>query len=288
MKNFIFGVNKAIGKSHPHKNGARLKSLDYNYTKEYNYNYEICVTQFNHLFSEVKFSHRVAALWLTPKNYTQKLKKLSLIASLLLFIGSNAFADDILTGDTKLACEAILCLSSGTRPSECSSSLARYFSIKFKKPWKTINARRAFLNLCPIQNDANIEDLVLNNLVDDVLPVSDPRQCTPNYLNTQVETKRSYSTFGIMSYRINPNMPNFCHALINHAYTDYKTPKYKCTGEFYNSLEWKLSAKLQLITQQAYESLPDNQRYMISKTCGDRNCYEYYQKIPFTKECWTY
>ncbi|WP_269902395.1 TrbM/KikA/MpfK family conjugal transfer protein, partial [Campylobacter coli] len=129
MKNFIFGVNKAIGKSHPHENGARLISLDYNYTKEYNYNYEICVTQFNHLFSEVKFSHRVAALWLTPKNYTQKLKKLSLIASLLLFIGSNAFADDILTGDTKLACEAILCLSSGTRPSECSSSLARYFSI---------------------------------------------------------------------------------------------------------------------------------------------------------------
>ncbi len=288
MKSFIFGVNKAIGKSHPHKNGTRLKSLDYNYTKEYNYNYEICVTQFNHLFSEVKFSHRVAALWLTPKNYTQKLKKLSLIASLLLFIGSNAFADDVLTGDTKLACEAILCLSSGTRPAECGPSLARYFAIHFKKPWKTINARRAFLNLCPIQNDANIEDLVLNNLVDDVLPVSDPRQCTPNYLNTQVETKRSYSTFGIMSYRINPNMPNFCHALINHAYTDYKTPKYKCTGEFYNSLEWKLSAKLQLITQQAYESLSDDQRYMISRTCGDRNCYDYYQKIPFTKECWTY
>ncbi|MDQ6387399.1 TrbM/KikA/MpfK family conjugal transfer protein [Campylobacter jejuni] len=288
MKNFIFGVNKAIGKSHPHKNGARLKSLDYNYTKEYNYNYEICVTQFNHLFSEVKFSHRVAALWLTPKNYTQKLKKLSLIASLLLFIGSNAFADDVLTGDTKLACEAILCLSSGTRPAECGPSLARYFAIHFKKPWKTIDARKAFLNLCPIQNDTNVEDLVLKNLVDDVLPSSDPRQCTPNYLNTQVETKRSYSTFGIMSYRINPNMPNFCHALINHAYTDYKTPKYKCTGEFYNSLEWKLSAKLQLITQQVYQSLPDNQKYMISRTCGDRNCYEYYQKIPFTKECWTY
>ncbi|EOH1451739.1 TrbM/KikA/MpfK family conjugal transfer protein [Campylobacter jejuni] len=288
MKNFIFGVNKAIGKSHPYKNGARLKSLDYNYTKEYNYNYEICVTQFNHLFSEVKFSHRVAALWLTPKNYTQKLKKLSLIASLLLFIGSNAFADDVLTGDTKLACEAILCLSSGTRPAECGPSLARYFAIHFKKPWKTIDARKAFLNLCPIQNDTNVEDLVLKNLVDDVLPSSDPRQCTPNYLNTQVETQRSYSTFGIMSYRINPNMPSFCYALINHQYTDYKMPKYTCTGEFYNSLEWKLSAKLQLITQQVYQSLPDNQRYMISKTCGDRNCYEYYQKIPFTKECWTY
>ncbi len=286
MKKFIFNTISQ-GKSTP-INGARLKSLDYNYTKEYNYNYEICVTQFNHLFSEVKFSHRVAALWLTPKNYTQKLKKLSLIASLLLFIGSNAFADDVLTGDTKLACEAILCLSSGTRPAECGPSLARYFAIHFKKPWKTIDARKAFLNLCPIQNDTNVEDLVLKNLVDDVLPSSDPRQCTPNYLNTQVETQRSYSTFGIMSYRINPNMPNFCHALINHAYTDYKTPKYKCTGEFYNSLEWKLSAKLQLITQQAYESLSDDQRYMISRTCGDRNCYDYYQKIPFTKECWTY
>ncbi|HHD0390567.1 TPA: TrbM/KikA/MpfK family conjugal transfer protein [Campylobacter jejuni] len=288
MKNFIFGVNKAIGKSHPHKNGARLKSLDYNYTKEYNYNYEICVTQFNHLFSEVKFSHRVAALWLTPKNYTQKLKKLSLIASLLLFIGSNAFADDVLTGDTKLACEAILCLSSGTRPAECGPSLARYFAIHFKKPWKTIDARKAFLNLCPIQNDTNVEDLVLKNLVDDILPNGDPRQCTADYLNTQIETKRSYSAFGIMSYRINPNMPSFCYALINHQYTDYKMPKYTCTGEFYNSLEWKLSAKLQPITQQVYQSLLDNQRYMISRTCGDRNCYEYYQKIPFTKECWTY
>ncbi|ECK7517788.1 conjugal transfer protein TrbM [Campylobacter jejuni] len=203
-------------------------------------------------------------------------------------MGSNAFADDVLTGDTKLACEAILCLSSGTRPAECGPSLARYFAIHFKKPWKTIDARKAFLNLCPIQNDTNVEDLVLKNLVDDVLPSSDPRKCTPNYLNTQVETQRSYSTFGIMSYRINPNMPSFCYALINHQYTDYKMPKYKCTGEFYNSLEWKLSAKLQLITQQAYESLSDDQRYMISRTCGDRNCYDYYQKIPFTKECWTY
>ncbi|EAI3389560.1 conjugal transfer protein TrbM [Campylobacter jejuni] len=222
------------------------------------------------------------------KNFIFGVKKITLALSATLLISSNAFADDILTGDTKLACEAILCLSSGTRPSECSSSLARYFSIKFKKPWETINARRAFLNLCPIQNDANIEDLVLNNLVDDVLPVSDPRQCTPEYLNTQIETQRIDSVFGNMNYRINPNMPNFCHALINHAYTDYKTPKYKCTGEFYNSLEWKLSAKLQLISKQTYQSLSDDQRYMISRTCGDRNCYDYYQKIPFTKQCWTY
>ncbi|EOH7268335.1 TPA: type IV secretion system protein [Campylobacter jejuni] len=95
MKKNIFGVNKAIGKSHPHKNGARLKSLDYNYTKEYNYNYEICVTQFNHLFSEVKFSHRVAALWLTPKNYIQKFKKSILILTSLLVLPNLAFSAGI-------------------------------------------------------------------------------------------------------------------------------------------------------------------------------------------------
>ncbi|WP_459585742.1 hypothetical protein [Campylobacter jejuni] len=73
MKKNIFGVNKAIGKSHPHENGARLISLDYNYTKEYNYNYEICVTQFNHLFSEVKSSHRVAAPMANPTKLYPKI-----------------------------------------------------------------------------------------------------------------------------------------------------------------------------------------------------------------------
>ena len=56
---------------------------------------------------------------------------------------------DLLTGDTKLACEAILCLSSGTRPSECAPSIRRFFSIKHKKLHKQFQARLDFLNLCP-------------------------------------------------------------------------------------------------------------------------------------------
>ena len=56
---------------------------------------------------------------------------------------------DLLTGDTKLACEAILCLSSGTRPSECNPSLQRYFSIHHKKPHKTIQARENFFEPLP-------------------------------------------------------------------------------------------------------------------------------------------
>ena len=43
-----------------------------------------------------------------------------------------------LTGDTGLACEAILCLSSSERPSECARSLQRYFSINHKRLGDTI------------------------------------------------------------------------------------------------------------------------------------------------------
>ncbi|MCW1332603.1 type IV secretion system protein [Campylobacter jejuni] len=82
------------------KMGARLISLDYNYTKEYNYNYEICVTQFNHLFSEVKFSHRVAALWLTPQNYIQKFKKSILIFTSILILPCFSLGAGIPVVDT--------------------------------------------------------------------------------------------------------------------------------------------------------------------------------------------
>lgn len=45
-------------------------------------------------------------------------------------------------GDIKLACEAVLCLSSGTHPSECAPALSRYFGIN-KKFWSdTVNARK--------------------------------------------------------------------------------------------------------------------------------------------------
>ena len=60
-----------------------------------------------------------------------------------------------LTGDTRLACEAILCLSSAYRPSECSPSLNRYFSIDDKKARKKIRKRKNFLNKCPAGDTAN-------------------------------------------------------------------------------------------------------------------------------------
>lgn len=59
-------------------------------------------------------------------------KKLLIFLSL---VGLNSFASDFptLQGDEKLSCEAILCLSTSSRPSECSESINRYFSISLKK-----------------------------------------------------------------------------------------------------------------------------------------------------------
>ncbi|EOV5461188.1 TrbM/KikA/MpfK family conjugal transfer protein [Campylobacter jejuni] len=222
------------------------------------------------------------------KNFIFGAKKDTLMLATIL-LTRNAFAGDELTGDTKLACEVILCLSSATRPAECGASLARYFAIYFKKPWKTIDARKSFLNLCPIQNGTNVEDLVLKNLVDDVLPSGNPDECMPNYLNSQIQRKsHKVNLFGGIDYRVNPNMPGFCYTLINHQYTDYKMPKYACTREWYSSLEWKLIAKLEDISEKDYQSLPENDRYIMPWSCGDRDCYKYYKKIPFSKECWIY
>jgi hypothetical protein len=83
--------------------------------------------------------------------------------------GASADIEDdpgyqILTGDTRLACEAILCLSSCFRPPECRQALNRYFSIRVYhkhsfSPSRTIKARANFLKLCP-RDDNSVDRLV--------------------------------------------------------------------------------------------------------------------------------
>lgn len=73
------------------------------------------------------------------------------IISLIIF-ATLSFSEETyetLTGDTKLACEAILCLSSPSRPSECNPSLQRYFSITAKKAGDQARKRQNFLDQCP-------------------------------------------------------------------------------------------------------------------------------------------
>lgn len=189
-------------------------------------------------------------------------------SSFSLLIANATFAADELTGDTKLACEAILCLSTGTRPSECGPSIARYFGISFKYWSDTIAARRNFLNLCPTgdQNQA------LNILKNEVL-TNMQTDCTASYLNTRIEQK-TFEMKGLKSEipqgarqiycedenyehkfnkvlnrnpqckwtevrsRVNPNLPRYCQVLMEHEYTDKKLT-YNCDDEFKLESEFK-------------------------------------------------
>lgn len=88
---------------------------------------------------------------------------LFIVIAIPYFVFADDSDDDEMEGDEKLACEAILCLSSGERPDECSPSLERYFSIK-KKKWKdTVKSRKKFLKKCPeagSNNDPKMETLI--------------------------------------------------------------------------------------------------------------------------------
>ena len=57
-----------------------------------------------------------------------------------------------LEGDTRLACECLLCLAAGPQaPKECQAALTKYYMIQAGNPFKTMVMRRNFLQLCPKQ-----------------------------------------------------------------------------------------------------------------------------------------
>ncbi|WP_333473126.1 TrbM/KikA/MpfK family conjugal transfer protein [Paenalcaligenes faecalis] len=82
------------------------------------------------------------------------------MAAIGSFFMLNSAQAELLTGEARLACEAVLCLSSSERPSECNPALSHYFGIKrYRKgalDWgKTVNARKAFLGLCPASSSTD-------------------------------------------------------------------------------------------------------------------------------------
>lgn len=132
---------------------------------------------------------------------------------------------DYLTGDTKLACEALLCFSSSQRPSECKPSIRKYFSIKKKKPHRTRRARKAFLNLCP----AAQENAEMQSLVNVIMDAED--RCTAEALNNDTAyhgyiRKAGYDR-GHRHYYYEETiereneLPSYCKAYFGHALTDF-------------------------------------------------------------------
>ncbi len=158
-----------------------------------------------------------------------RLSKMLPVAAFFLTGINTVQAQDVLTGDTRLACEAVLCLSSGTRPGECAPSLARYFGIKFDKPWDTIKARIDFLNLCPAHSEPGMPSLI-------TAIANGAGQCDAAYLNRfnviEMERKvckrtgwRSDDTSCTSSIVkvISDKKPAYCQIYEDHEYTDLNT-----------------------------------------------------------------
>ena len=130
-------------------------------------------------------------------------KKIVLITALFITTITSASAQEPLSGDAGLACEAILCLSTGTRPNECLPSLRRYFSISYRLLSDTIQGRFNFLKLCPIVGgDAN-----MSNLVDAI--AHGAGRCDAPALNA------SQMVWQGDSYYISNSLPNYCAVYTN-------------------------------------------------------------------------
>ena len=136
-------------------------------------------------------------------------KKISgLMAVFLCLMGlSNPVKADELTGDTKLACEAILCLSAAAtgRPQECAPSIAKFFSIDLTNPADTVKARTNFLNMCPSSSEPDQQALIASLV----------KGCYASDLNKLTDTKRvpDNSEKGYHDVKIIRNIaPDYCLA----------------------------------------------------------------------------
>ena len=154
-------------------------------------------------------------------NHHRQLPALNLaIATLLIAIPplvqvNLAQADDVLTGLVKLSCEAILCLSTGSPPNECSPSLTHYFDIDFDDFSDTLDARINFLNLCPVSSQTP----QMQSLVQAI--AHGAGRCDAASLNA---TLLSYTGGGIIggfgAGCISSTKPSYCSAYEGHEYTD--------------------------------------------------------------------
>ena len=130
-----------------------------------------------------------------------------------------ASAQNALTGDTSLACEALLCLSSGTRPQECAPALSRYFSIGGKKWGDVLRGRANFLNLCPVASS----DGKMSALVNDI--GNGAGRCDAASLNIAGMVWRGGEEGGRYISNV---LPSYCAAYVQNAYTDLRSngPRY--------------------------------------------------------------
>lgn len=136
------------------------------------------------------------------------------IGALLMLISLQSKADGVLTGIPKLACEAILCLSTGSPPSACSPSLAHYFGIDFDDWGDTLDARINFLNACPVASMTP----AMSSLVSAI--ANGAGRCDAASLNATMVGNV------LTGQCISNQLPAYCQTYETHPYTRLKTLTY--------------------------------------------------------------
>ncbi len=165
-----------------------------------------------------------------------RLKRLALATALSASMTAPAMAQELLTGDTRLACEAILCLATGQQPSECTPSLRRYFSISYKKLSDTIRGRINFLKLCPVAEQSPEMAALVNAMGNGA------GRCDADSLNTTLRTWNGGEDGYVY---VSNSMPSYCAAYTNHAYTDLNSIKPAYVGVPERGGYWVEPAKYQ-------------------------------------------
>ncbi|HHF6641928.1 TPA: TrbM/KikA/MpfK family conjugal transfer protein [Haemophilus influenzae] len=216
------------------------------------------------------------------------IKKLAILGTLATTFSFEAASTGMpkieeLTGDTRTACEVILCLSSaqGRGIKECKAPLRKYFSIHVRgKHWyrKTLEARRRFLDLCPAANE-NAKMSALTTAVQ-----HQEYACDAGTLNSRTETRRNWvrrssedgGSFSRRLVRTQADIPDFCKALYDHEFTEYKQiqkPKYVCdANKWYTQADWDRGYTQEVVSRK-WNSLTESYDYT-------------YKQVPIKKNCW--
>lgn len=134
-------------------------------------------------------------------------------------------AVDVLTGDTRLACEALLCLAASHRPSECGQAIRRYLSIKATRPDKLITKRLNFLNLCPFASASSEMSSYANALARGI------NRCDAAELNHDLRANYG-SADGADQIIVRDELPGYCQALFNHQFVVASPPRYVGIPEY--------------------------------------------------------
>jgi hypothetical protein len=116
-------------------------------------------------------------------------------------------------GDTRLACEAILCLAASSRPAECEPAIRRFFSISFRRFSDTLRGRLNFLNLCPVVGGSMpaMKSAIVNGA----------GRCDAASLNAALWVSDNEG-----GGQVSNAMPDYCQAYAGHQYVVLQLPRY--------------------------------------------------------------